>query len=87
MFWQYSSSGRVDGIVGNCDLNHGKFTFDDYEEIDVKMTDIAEIRNGLGIDSLRCGTLEPGDQLKVKRMWVEVAPGQWSLLDGNFKTI
>jgi len=87
MFWQYTSSGIVDGVSGNVDKNYGKFAFDDFEEIDVEMTDLAVIRNGLGVDSLQSGTLEPGARLKVKKMWVEVAPGQWSKLDGNFKTV
>jgi len=87
MFWQYSSSGRVDGVVGNVDKNYGKWQFDDLEEIDVEVLDLVPIRNGLGVDSLQSGTLEPGAKLKLKKMWVEVAPGQWSKLDGNFKTV
>jgi len=86
-YWQYSSSGRVDGISGNCDMNIGKFSFDDFEEIDVELTEPASVRNGLGIDSLEVNQLEPGAQIKMKKMWCEVAPGQWVLLNGNFRTI
>lgn len=66
-FWQYSSSGSVDGVPGGCDMNYGKFKFDDYEEIDVEVTDLVPVRNGLGVDSLQTDVLEPGAQLKSRR--------------------
>lgn len=30
IIWQYSDKGRVDGIAGNVDVNHGYFDLDDY---------------------------------------------------------
>jgi lysozyme len=84
-FWQYSSSGTVSGIAGRCDMNIGKFEFDDFEEIDIETTDLVPVRNGLGIDSMLVDELEPGSRFTAKKMWVEVKPGQWCLLNGNFK--
>ena len=87
--WQYTSSGRVDGIEGNVDLDIAREGFLDLKEEDMDIAGVRlEIKRLLGYEPQADDKVITGDQAKMRVETLSVLPlvghalaGEWGAVN------